>query len=286
MPKDSDPSSRLKAVELLGYGSFDSARPTLEKLLDARQPQDVQAAAIHAMTSYTNQEVADILLDKHAALTPSVQADLVSRLLTRQAWLLAVFDAIDHRVVPASRVSAVRRAIYMKSSNQLIRERAQQLFAGDPPSPRKDVIAKYQSALSLAANRSRGKIVFKRDCLNCHRFGEQGHEVGPNLSTIQNRSPAQLLVNLLDPNREVSPDFLEYIVATVDGRVITGIIASETPNSITLRQAEGKQQTILRNDIEKFRSSGKSLMPEEFEKKITPQEMADLIEYLLSLKQR
>lgn len=284
LASDGDLQRRLQAIELLGYGSFDGVRPTFEELLDARQPHEIQSAAIYAMTSFSNKEIADILLDKHAALTPNVQADLVARLLTRQDWLLAVFEAIDKRIVPASRVSEVRRAIYMKSSNAMIRQRAIELFSGDRPGPRKEVIAAYQSSLSLASDRARGEIVFKRECLTCHKLGEQGHEVGPNLATIQNRSPAQLLVNLLDPNREVSPNFLEYVVATADGQIITGIIASETPASITLRQAEGKQQTILRSDIEEFRSSGKSMMPEGLEKKIMPQEMADLLAFLLSLK--
>ncbi|MAD79729.1 MAG: dehydrogenase [Planctomycetaceae bacterium] len=279
-----DLSSRLLAIDLLGYGSFDSVQATLVELLDARQPAEIQSAAIHSITGFANKEVADILLDKHAALTPNVQAELVGRLLMRRDWLLAVFDAIEKRIVPASRVSSARRAIYMKSSDPAIRERAVRLFSRDLPGPRKEVIAKYQQALSLRADRLRGERAFKRECINCHRLGDQGHEVGPNLATIQNRSPAQLLVNLLDPNREVSPNFLEYIVATLDGRIITGIIASETPTSITLRQAEGKQQTILRSDIEEFRSSGKSLMAEGLEKKVTPQEMADLIAYLLSLK--
>lgn len=86
----------------------------------------------------------------------------------------------------------------------------------------------------------------------------------------------------LDPNREVSPNFLNYVVLTDDGRTAVGIIAAENASSITLRRGEGKEETILRQNIEEITSSGQSLMPEGLEKDISPQEMADLIVFLLA----
>jgi len=74
---------------------------------------------------------------------------------------------------------------------------------------------------------------------------------------------------------------LEYVVVLTDGRVSTGIIAAETPGSITLRRAEGAQETVLRRDIEALSSTGKSIMPEGVEKDLTPQDMADLLAFLL-----
>jgi putative heme-binding domain-containing protein len=225
-----------------------------------------------------------VLLDRHPTLTPDMQAELVDRLLTRTEWIPAVLDAVEAHNVPAKRISDTRRSLYMAHSNAAIRERAVKLFSGDVPGPRAAAIADYQPGLSLPSDIGRGEKVFRRECINCHRLGTEGHEVGPNLATVQNRTPAQLLLNILDPTREVAPNFLEYVAVTNDGRIHTGIIASETATSITLRQAEAKQQIILRDDIEELRSSGKSLMPEGLEKKITPQEMTDVIAYVLSLK--
>ena len=108
--------------------------------------------------------------------------------------------------------------------------------------------------------------------------------MGPNLATVQNRTPDGLLTQILDPNREVSPNYLQYVVALDDGRVVTGAIASESPTSITLKRAENVQETILRQNIEEISSTGKSLMPEGLEEKINPQEMADLLAFLLNLK--
>ena len=90
-----------------------------------------------------------------------------------------------------------------------------------------------------------------------------------------------MLTNILDPSREVSPNYVEYIVATKDGKISTGMLSTETATSVTLRRANDVQETILRENIEEISGSGKSLMPEGLEQKLTPQDMADLLAYLL-----
>ena len=87
-----------------------------------------------------------------------------------------------------------------------------------------------------------------------------------------------------DPNREVNPQFVNYVLVTDDGRTITGMIAAETATSVTLRRAEDQSDTLLRSQIEALESTRQSLMPEGMEKQIDPQAMADLIAYLLSVK--
>ncbi len=145
---------------------------------------------------------------------------------------------------------------------------------------RKEVVEKYQAAISLAADAARGAAVYRRECANCHKLGGEGHEVGPNLATIQHRSPQEILIHVLDPNREVSPSFLDYSVRLADGRVLTGLIASETDAGLTLRRAENREDAVLRSEIDEITASGKSLMPEGLEQKIPQQEMADLIAFL------
>jgi putative heme-binding domain-containing protein len=101
---------------------------------------------------------------------------------------------------------------------------------------------------------------------------------------MQNRGPDAILTNVLDPNREVNPQYLNYILITQDGRSLSGAIASETATSVTLRRAENAQDTILRIDIDELRSTGQSLMPEGLEKEVDVPALADLIAYLNSIK--
>src|SRR5262249_38137841 len=109
----------------------------------------------------------------------------------------------------------------------------------------------------------------------------EGVEVGPDLlSALKTKPPEALLIDILDPSREVDPRYLNYQVRTEAGRVFSGMIASETANSITLRRAEKAEDVILRSQIDAIEATAKSIMPEGLETQISKQEMADLIAYL------
>ena len=125
-----------------------------------------------------------------------------------------------------------------------------------------------------------GKQVFEKNCSTCHEIGGIGHAVGPNLASMINRGAESVLFNVLAPNAEVDPRFMEYVVATTDGQVISGVVAGETPTAVTLRGPENKTTTVLRVDIDDIHSTGKSLMPEGLEKVIDKKSMANLIAFL------
>src|SRR5204863_9189415 len=135
--------------------------------------------------------------------------------------------------------------------------------------------AKYQPALSLKGDSARGKTVFEAACATCHRAGDLGKDVGPNLATIRQWSPDQALINILDPNREVAPNFVSYTVETKDGRTLDGLITDESAASLTLKRAEGLTEILLRRDIAQLSGSGLSLMPEGLEAAISVEQMAD-----------
>ena len=93
-----------------------------------------------------------------------------------------------------------------------------------------------------------------------------------------------MLLNILDPNREVKPQFLSYVVQLDSGRTLTGMIAAETANSLTLRKADNTTESVLRINIDELKSTGLSFMPEGLEKQLDPAAMADLLAYLNSIK--
>ena len=162
----------------------------------------------------------------------------------------------------------------------MTKERLNQIFVGTAAS-RKDVVAKYQAALSMKGDAARGKTVFETACATCHRAGDLGKDVGPNLATIRQWSPEQMLINILDPNREVAPNFVGYTIETKDGRIIDGLIVAESAASLTLKRAEGVTEMVLRRDIAQLSASGLSLMPEGLETAVSVEQMADLLAFLL-----
>jgi putative heme-binding domain-containing protein len=130
----------------------------------------------------------------------------------------------------------------------------------------------------------RGKEAFKKTCAACHKLEGVGFELAPNLAAMKNRGPEAILLNVLDPNREVNPQYLNYLVQLNDGRTINGIITAETATSLTLKRADNATDTVLRIDIDRLKSTGQSLMPEGLEKQVDKQAMADLLEYFKTLE--
>src|SRR5690606_20825956 len=139
-------------------------------------------------TGTAHPEVASLLLDRFPKLTPSVQAEIIEKLLQRTIWIPSVLDAVAAGVVPAKLISPNLRAAYLKSSSPEIRQRADDLFVSDLTNSRSKILADYQVSLDLQGSAQRGVEIYRKNCQSCHRFDNMGFEVGPNLATIQNRT--------------------------------------------------------------------------------------------------
>src|SRR5262249_60114664 len=139
--------------------------------------------------------------------SPLVRAEVVQALLARPQRIGFLLEAIEKRQLSAADVPPARKALLLRHADAKIRARATALFAGGSTGPRKEVIARYEKALSLPADLKRGKLVFQKNCASCHRLDGEGYEVGPNLETIRHHPPSQILTSILDPNREVSPNY-------------------------------------------------------------------------------
>ena len=161
-----------------------------------------------------------------------------------------------------------------------LKARAAELLASAVPADRQQVLAEYQPVLKMKSDPVAGRQVFAKNCANCHRIGDLGVNVAPDISDSRVKQPEQLLTDILQPNRAIDNNFVSYTVVTTDGLVLTGIITADTAASVTLQQPEGKTATLLRSEIDELRSNGVSLMPEGLEKNVPPQDMADLIAFI------
>jgi putative membrane-bound dehydrogenase-like protein len=277
-------AARLQAIAILGCAPLKRSREALAALLDPRHPERLQLAALHALAGYNEPEIAALILDRDRTLAPAVRAEAIDTLLAREPWTLALLRAAKDGRAEVSQVDPARRTVLTKHRNSQIAALAREVFSRAAPSspPGPDVVAAFAPALVRSGDARRGSEVFDKLCATCHRVGDRGHSVGPDLTATQFRERDALLTHILEPNRYIPPNYVQYLVGDKSGRVYSGIIATETPSSLTLRRAEGAEDTILRSQIEEMASTGKSLMPDNFATKLTHQEMADLISYLLS----
>lgn len=284
--EEQDAGSRIEAVRLLGYGRFDDSAPALVELLNAREPKEVQLAAVQALSRLPGTKVGELLVERWRSYSPPVRREVVEALFRRTERLPALLDAIQSRLATPGDLDLERRRMLLEHSDTAIRARAKKLLGGELPSDRKGIIERFRPSLALIPDAARGAKVFEKYCSTCHRVGDVGKEVGPDLATVQNQTPESLLEKILDPNREVQPNYLNYILVTAEGKIITGIVAEETATSVRIRRAEGAEDTVLRSNIEELVSTGVSLMPEGLEKEIDEQQMADLIGFVLSINKR
>ena len=278
------PELRARAITLLGQAEYSRAIAVLPPLLEAQQPAAVRAAAVRALAAFDRPDVAKALLLPWKGYTPGLRAEVVGVLLGRRSFLAPLLDAVQSGTIPPAQIPPTRRTLLLNDRDPAIRARARSLLGGEAAGPRAEAIARYRTAIENPGDPERGRPVFDRECMACHKLGERGHAVGPNLAGVRRRTAEEILINILDPNREVSPEFLEYTVALDDGRVLSGLVASETPSGVTLRGRESVEQTILNRNVSELATTGKSLMPEGLEKTVKPQEMADLIAFLLKIQ--
>ncbi|WP_337174017.1 PVC-type heme-binding CxxCH protein [Paludisphaera sp.] len=282
---EADLADRERAVALLGQSGFAASGEVLASLLTPGEPQRIQLGATRTLATFPDDGVAPALLSRWPSLPPAVRTEALTRLLSRPSWTVALLDAVEAGAVPASVIPPARRALLLDHRDAKIRDRANALLAAAAPAARAAAYERYRPALDLPADSARGGRVFERECMSCHRLGDQGKAVGPNLASVQRRTPDEVLLHIVDPNREVAPEFLEYTVAMDDGRVLSGMVAEESSSALTLRRSGGEEDTVPRSGVEAIVGTGKSLMPEGLEERIDPGEMADLIAFILGVQQ-
>jgi putative membrane-bound dehydrogenase-like protein len=276
------PEERLQAVLLLGRG-FDHQQEDIKLLADLLVPQssaEMQFAAVTTLGKLRERNVPSLLLRGWKGFAPTLRAQVLDVLLRRPESVKATLDAVEAKTILAFEIDAARRQRLLQHADASVRQRAAQLFKEAVNPDRQKVVDAYRSALTLRGDAKRGQQVFAKTCASCHRFQDQGHAVGPDLASVGDKSPEGLLVAVLDPNRAVEARYINYVAQTKNGLTFTGILTSETGTSITLLGPDGKQQVILRTDLEELVSSNKSLMPEGLEKDLKPQDVADLIAHV------
>ncbi|WP_339733373.1 PVC-type heme-binding CxxCH protein [uncultured Gimesia sp.] len=274
--------NRKQALQLLGRG-FDQREQDLELLAEMFSPRNsrqLQSAAVQAFTQLGSQRTPVMLLERWKSFGPGLRTEVLSALLSRQAWTNSVLDALEQKNILAADIDASSRQILLSHKDSKLREKAKTLLASSVDSNRAKVVEKYSSISSLKGNSEVGHQIFVKRCSVCHQLNKEGKPIGPDLSALTDKSERALLTAILDPNRAIESKYLSYLAVTENGLIFNGLLAAESGESITLIQNDGKSKTLLRGDLDELMSTGKSLMPEGLEKDMNHQDLADLIAYL------
>ncbi len=271
---------RLAACRLLAYAPQDAAEG-LAALVRSHERQPLRLAALRALARHDAPLVQQVLVEMlDPRETPSIRREAIDALLAQPDRTPLLLSALETGRLAASELDQYQTRSLADHPDAMVREQAARLLAAALPADREQALASYRPALELAANARRGREVFRKHCTTCHRIGELGVDVGPSIADERTKTPEQLLVDILQPSRAVDANYRAYTLVTTEGTVYTGIVQSETAASLTLRLPEGKQVSVLREELEEIRASRSSLMPDGLERNISLQEMADLIAFI------
>jgi putative membrane-bound dehydrogenase-like protein len=282
-----DDESKLDATRVATARRFMMFDPNAaQKILSRITPKTSPALAagwIEAMGSSNQPEVGVALVQALPKLLPEARAAAIKLLVERAAWTRSLLDGIDSGAVRLDQLALDQRQALLANRDKALADRAQKLMArgGSLPDPdRQAVIEKLGPLLAQGGDAEKGKALFTQHCAKCHRHSGEGGNVGPDLTGMAAHPREELIIHLLDPSRSVEGTFVTYNVATLDGRLLSGLLAAESRTSIELVDAEGKRQTVLREDIDELTATKKSLMPEGFEKQVSTDELRDVLAFL------
>jgi putative membrane-bound dehydrogenase-like protein len=271
---------RINAIRRIAFFPLNQTNNILQKLLDQPESGQLHLAVIQALGTYNNSEAGQLLLDRWNSFTPELRSSAINSLLANEESTLAFLQAAKNKQVSITSLTPTRQTILIKHRNPKIAQLSKELFSSLENTPRNQIAKKYQKSLSLKGESKSGENIFKKNCSACHQVGKTGKEIGPNLMTTLDKDSSMFITHIMDPNRYVPPNYIQYIIVDLNGKIWTGMISEQTATSITLKEDKDKTHTILLNQIDEMTSTGKSLMPEGLEKELTLQNMSDLIAFL------
>jgi putative membrane-bound dehydrogenase-like protein len=271
---------RVEAIGLLEFVPLSRSKTRLVDLLDASSSSAIQTAAVGALAGSSDPSVADVLIQQWKLLLPMARVEAAKALLARAERTRALLEAVGADRFPRTDLAPAQIQFLLKHPDPTVRKRADELFSGQIQSERLKVVEHFTPALTLPGDPERGQEIYLRLCSSCHRLGDQGFLLGPDLVTAKAGGKEKLLISILDPNREVAPNYVNYLVETEAGETYFGLIAAESGSAVTLRRANGEESRIPRASIKSISSQNLSVMPEGLEAGLTTQDFANLLEFI------
>jgi len=245
-------------------------------------------AAIKRLSQTINADLAELASGSKASDEQQLAA--VDRLLSSASGAIALASALrgheaslsdDAREVAISRGAA--------HPDTIVRDLFEPFVPEEARTKRLGTSVDAAEILAINGDAARGRELFLTSaglqCRNCHKVGQQGRSVGPDLDGIGKRySSAELLTSVLAPSQKIEPKYQTWLAETSKGLVYSGLMVEESNGEVVIRDAMGKDVRLQRDDLELLIAQPKSLMPELQLRDATAQDAADLIAFLQSLK--
>ncbi|MDB5353388.1 MAG: hypothetical protein JWN86_4635 [Planctomycetota bacterium] len=300
---DSSAMKSLRNVLTSEKAGASQRQEALAALLKARDPQlpatllpliqsdsTLRAAAIRGLASYEDSSTSKALLAIYAKLPSTEKRDALNTMASRVSFATALLTAVGEKRIAAADLSAdlIRQLRNLKDAS--INDQIAKVWGTvrETDSNKARLIADFKARVKAGYQQNPdpmlGRAMFVKTCAQCHTLFATGGKVGPELTGSNRADLDYILSNVLDPNALIGKDYLAHVIATKDGRVLTGIIKNEDKDAITLLTAN-ETLTVPLGDVQERKPSEKSMMPDDLWTPLTDFEVRSLIAYLASPSQ-
>ena len=278
--------TRLALLPVLAETGPPAMADLLLGMIGGGDPEAIQLAALAALQRFDGDPVASALLAKYPKLPARLKARTRTVLFGRKGWALAFLRGVDAGKFAAKEVTLDElRALAPhgdRTLDALVRKHWGNVQGGTPEERLAEVRRLNNDLRAGTGDAKTGREIFAKRCAACHKLFGEGAALGPDLTHANRADRDYLLVSIVDPSAVIRKEHLAYTIHTDDGLVLTGLIAEQTPERITLVNAKNERIPVPRNRIESLRESPVSLMPDNLLKDLKPQELRDLFRYLQS----
>lgn len=271
---------RVATIGLLADSPRQDTTQRLAEMLTRTADPELTGPLLQTWCAIGGDAPNEILIERLTSATPQLQRVLLPLVASSEARLGLLAQQMQAGRITAGQIGVAELAKLVARSGGDTKTQLQQQLSLIANSDRSQAVEQYKPSLALDPDVQRGLEVFRQHCASCHRVGEVGVDVGPNISDSRTKQPLELLTAILDPNLVIDNNYFRYVVLTEDGRVVEGIIAEETADALVIRGQDDKRELIRREDIDTMKATGVSLMPDGLEAQIDQQSMADLIGFI------
>jgi len=277
---------RLRALASLIVARDDSIGDEAARLLGDPKGGSVEfrGRILAALGRLDDPKVGTSVIAAFPRMEPGLQPKAIELLTQRPSWSRALVAAIAAKSIPASVVNAnqLRKLQSTKDAEFAALVKSTLGTAREGRSPeREKITGRYRDLIrNNPGDPVAGQKAFTKICAQCHKIYGEGQEVGPDITSNGRNDFEQLLSNVFDPSLVIGSAYQATTIATKDGRILTGLLAEDSPQRIVLKIQGGKQEVIPSDQVDERKISELSLMPEDVEKQLTEQEWIDLFSFL------
>lgn len=280
---------QTELAKTMGEVDLPETVSTLISLATGRSTSEsaLQRVAMQSLAQYDNDSIPKSLIGSFGSRISDehgLRSTACRTLASRPAWALALLTELNEWRLRRDQVPADVIQQLRTYQDENIVAAVEQAFGKAIDISKTEQVAEYKRLKTLLSSGQgdpeAGRLHFTKRCANCHQLFGDGKKVGPPLDGYERGNLNFWLNSIVDPSLEIREGFQSYLVVTLDGRAITGMIAAQDPKTVTLRNADNQLTVVSRDDIEELRALATSLMPADVLKEMNDQELKDLFAYL------